>query len=164
VGEAMEQITGLIQSAAESDNAFAAALSGFNRRVLKPLEKFLEALDKHEVSVKVRAGHREVALQREEVQTAYFRVAAAHPKTEEVKVSGRLHGTLLDSWKFDFLPTGGDVISGEIGESVTEDQAREMNTLFDKPAEATLLVTSIVTPAGESAPSYELAALQPLES
>lgn len=99
-----------------------------------------------------------------EVQAAYSRVAAARPKSETITALGRLHGILLDSWRFDFLVNAGNLISRNLAESVTDQQAREMALLFDKPAEATFQVTSIVTPGGESAPSYELVALRLIES
>lgn len=160
IAEAMEQITELIRAAAEGDNAFTTAVSSFHSRVLIPLENFLEALDKHEVSVKVRTGSKEISLQRNQVATAYRRVAAAKTKTEELTFMGKFHGILLDSWKFDFLLDTGVIVSGSVSENVTEDEARAMSLLFDKPAEATFLVTRIVTTSGEGQPSYELLALK----
>jgi hypothetical protein len=163
VGEALEQITALVESAASGDAVFTEAVGNFHPRVLKPLNKFLYSLRTQDVSVTIRAGRKQSILDKDQVQNAYGRVSAAKSKTEEVTLSGIFKGVLLESWKFDFLPESGIPITGNLSKSVSEEQAKEMVKLFEKRSLASLSVTSIETRSGPSRPSYELRSLQALE-
>jgi hypothetical protein len=81
-------------------------------------------------------------------------------KTETFR--GVFKGVLLESWRFDFLADSGSVITGLISEEITEEQAKEMERLFDKPATAELLSSYVVTQSGSSRPSYVLKSLSPV--
>jgi ribose transport system substrate-binding protein len=56
----------------------------------------------------------------------------------------------------------GSVITRLISEEITEEQAKEMERLFDKPATAELLSSYVLTQSGSSRPSYVLKSLSPV--
>lgn len=163
LADTMDQITSLLEAAASGDAAFTDAVERFHPRVLKPLEAFLDLLASQQASVRMRSGTRQCELNVEQVKAAKARVSATEPETSTPNMQGVCRGVLLESWKFDFLPADGQPpISGSISEDVSEDMAKAMLDLVDKPAEANLKVTRMKTRSGYGRPTYELIKLTPI--
>ena len=92
---------------------------------------------------------------------AYSRVAETTTSDETVTVSGVLKGVLLESWKFNFAPDGGDVIEGRIDESLTQDQVIAFNQdFFNQQCRATLVKTSVIFRNGRVRTTYRLMGLE----
>jgi hypothetical protein len=156
VAEALDQLAALIESAASGDAAFGETVQNFHPRVLVPLERFLANLKSQEVSFRLRAGTRQVALAAEQVRGAHLRIQAAQPETEEETIAGVFRGVLLESWKFDFVPDDRLPISGKLSEDLTEEDAKAMLAIVNKRSRARLNATRIRTQGGLGRPSYEL--------
>lgn len=156
LADVMDQITSLLESAASGDAAFTDTVERFHPRVLKPLGRFLEALENQNASVRVRSGTRQCNLKTEQVKAAKERVEATQPETTRTKLRGVCRGVLLESWKFDFNPEGQPPVSGQIAENVSDDAAKAMWALVDKPAVAEIEITRMRTRSGFGRPAYEL--------
>jgi hypothetical protein len=130
-------------------------------RVLKSLGRFLYCLALQDASVTIRAGRKQTSLSLNQIHEAHGRAVSAKAERKVETVDGVFKGVLLESWRFDFLPEKGPLITGLIAEDVTEEQAKEMDKLFDKPATAELISSCVVTRSGASRPSYVLKNLTP---
>jgi hypothetical protein len=162
VSDVMDQITSLIEAAASGDAAFTDTVEKFHPRVLTPLERFLNALEAQEASVRLRSATRQCELKIEQVKAAKARVTETKPETETIRLRGVCRGILLESWRFDFNPEGQPPISGILAELVTEEAAKAMLSVVDQPAEAELKVTRMRTRSGFGRPTYEMLSLQVL--
>ena len=162
LADVMDQITSLLESAASGDAAFTDTVERFHPRVLKPLGRFLEVLENQNANVRMRSGTRQCDLKTEQVKAAKERVAATKPEITRTQLRGLCRGVLLESWKFDFNPDGQPPISGHIAETVSDDAAKAMWALVDKPAEAEIEVTRMRTRSGFGRPTYELFDLKPI--
>ena len=156
VSEGMEQLASLVEAAALGDNTFTDTVTHFHPRVLKALGRFLYSLASQDASVVIRAGRKQASLDLNQIREAHQRAVTAKAETRIDLINGTFKGLLLESWKFDFLPETGPLITGLVAEDVTEEKAKEMETLFDKPATAELIVSYFVTPSGASRPVYVL--------
>jgi len=159
LADVMDQITSLLQAAASGDAAFTDTVERFHPRVLTPLARFLDVLENQKASVRVRSGSRQCELNADEVKAAQERVAATSPEVTRATLQGVCRGVLLESWKFDFNPEGAPPISGPLSKDVTEDAAKVMLSLVDKPAQADVQVTRMQTRSGFGRPTYELISL-----
>ncbi len=158
----MQDISGLLEAAIESDPAFETLIGSFNPRVLKPLTRFLEALHTGGGHCRIVTGLKETKLTSAKIAEAFTRVSAAKTDEEVVTTKGAFGGVLMFSWEFDFQPDAGDTIRGALAEEVTEQNAEAMNHDFtNKPAQAKLKVTTVQTRSGKKRPNYELLELQP---
>lgn len=162
LSDVMDQITSLVEAAASGDAAFAQTVENFHPRVLTPLERFLNTLEAQEASIHIRSATRQSKLTTEQVRAAKLRVSETSPETETIRLPGICRGVLLESWRFDFNAIGQPPISGTLSEFVTEDAAKAMLLLADKPAEAEFKVTRMRTRSGFGRPAYELLNLKGL--
>lgn len=154
---AMKDVSGLIESSAESDPAFEAALNTFNPRVLKPLQRFLEHLFNAKGACRVVTGFKETKLSETQIADAYTRVTAAKEREEILEMPGVFGGVLTFSWEFDFKPDAGDLIHGPLAEEVDDETATNWNLhLTHTHTVAKLKVLTVSTRTGNKKPSYEL--------
>jgi len=157
VSKTMEELSGLVDAAAESDAAFEGSLTSFNPRVLKPLTEFMKTLNAGGGSFRLVTGMKQVKLNHEKIQEAYMRVSSASSAEREITIPGTFGGITGYTWEFDFQPNVGEVIHGPIAEEVTEEEAERMNHDFMfKAAFATLKETTVTTRSGKKKPSFEL--------
>ena len=157
VAKAMEDLSGLVQAAAESDAAFDGLLGSFNSRVLKPLTSFMATLNAGGGSFRLVTGMSQVKMNREKIQEAYLRVSAASSLDREITVPGTFGGITAYSWEFDFRPNQGDVIHGPLAEEITEEDVKQMSDDFLlKPCFAILKETTVTTRSGKKKPTFEL--------
>jgi hypothetical protein len=157
VSDAMTDLSGLVDAAADSDAAFDGLLSKFNPRVLKPLTSFMSTLNAGGGSFRLVTGKKQVKMNREKIHEAYLRVSAASSLEREITIPGTFGGITGYTWEFDFQPNAGEVIHGPIANEVTEEEAERMNHDFMfKPAFATLKETTVTTRSGKKKPTFEL--------
>ena len=164
LADAMDQITSLVEAAASGDAAFTDTVEKFHPRVLTPLKSFLTALETQHASVVLRSTTRQCALTPEKVTAARARVVETTPKTDTILLRGVCRGVLLESWRFDFNPSGQPPISGMLADSLPEPAAKSMLSWVDAPAEAQLRVTRMRTRSGFGRPVYELLTLRPIQA
>ncbi|MEI8291209.1 MAG: hypothetical protein WCH99_17210 [Verrucomicrobiota bacterium] len=157
VSKAMEDLSGLVDAAAESDPAFEGLLLGFNPRVLTPLKEFMKTLNAGGGSFRLVTGMKQVKMNHEKIQEAYWRVSAASSVEREITIPGTFGGITGYSCEFDFRPHVGEVIKGPLAEEITEEDIERMNHDFTfKPAFATLKETTVTTRSGKKKPTFEL--------
>jgi hypothetical protein len=161
VNESMEQLASLLEASALGDDNFAETVANFHPRVLKSLGRFLYCLSLQDASVTIRAGRKQTSLSLNQIHEAHTRAVSAKAERKVETIDGVFKGVLLESWRFDFLPEKGPLITGLIAEDVTDEQAKEMNEFFDKPATAELMSSYVVTRSGASRPTYVLKNLTP---
>ncbi|HEY5912139.1 MAG TPA: hypothetical protein VJA21_16165 [Verrucomicrobiae bacterium] len=161
--QTMEEITDLVSSAAKDDKSFVDTISNFNSRVLVPLTEFLGVLNNAEADCRIISGTRRASLKKEEVMQAYARVVAAKKDEEIITCRGVFGGVLIQSGRFEFMPSGERLISGWIAEEVTEEQAVEMDKLAGKLCKATMRQTTLSIQTGRQTWTHELLDLKPEE-
>lgn len=159
--QTMEEIADLVGAAAKDDQSFVDTISNFNSRVLVPLTEFLAVLNNAEADCRMISGSRKTSLKKEEVMQAYARVIAAKKDEEIITCRGVFGGVLLQSGRFEFMPSGERLISGWIAEEVSEEQAVEMDRLAGKPCQATMRLTTINIRTGKQTWTHELLDLKP---
>ena len=160
VSKAMEDLSGLVEAAAESDAAFDGLLGSFNSRVLKPLTSFMATLNAGGGSFRLVTGMKQVKMNREKIQEAYLRVSAASSLDREITIPGTFGGITGYSCEFDFQPHVGEVIKGPLAEEITEEDIERMNHDFTfKPCYAKLKETTVTTRSGKKKPTFELICL-----
>ena len=157
VAKAMEDLSGLVDAAAESDPVFEGLLVKFNPRVLKPLTEFMKTLNAGGGSFRLVTGMKQVKMNHEKIQEAYMRVSAASSVEREITIPGEFGGIIGFSWEFDFKPNVGEVIHGPLADEITEEDIERMNHDFTfKPCFATLKETIVTTRSGKKKPTFEL--------
>ena len=158
---AMHEISGLVEATAKSDQAFEDSLNAFNPRVLKPLQRFIEALFTSKAACRVVTGDNETKLNLHQVEEAYKRVTSAKEREEVVDVPGVFGGVLTFSWEFDFQPDNGDLICGPLADEVDEETATNWNLhLTHTHTIAKLKRLTVSTRTGDKKSSYELIGLK----
>ena len=164
LSNAMLDISHLIEASVESDQAFEAAISTFNPRVVPPLKNFVSALHAGRGDLRLVTGFHETTLTPEQITLSYDRVLAAVTDEQYVTIPGVFGGMLTISWEFDLQPEQGDAIRGPVHEDVTEEMAIGWNLhLTGKRVLAKILETTVSTRTGKKKPSYELRDITPLE-
>jgi hypothetical protein len=158
--QTMEEIADLVSAAAQGDQSFVDTISNFNSRVLVPLTEFLEVLNNAEADCRIVSGSRKASLKKDEVVQAYQRVIAAKKDEEIIGYQGVFGGVLIQSGKFEFMPSGEKLISGWIAEEVTEEEAIEMDKLAGKLCQAQMRLTTINIRTGRQTWTHELMKLK----
>jgi len=163
VSIAMKDISALLEATAESDDAFEAALAQFNSRVFRPLKRFITTIHAGGGSCRLLTGEKETSLTIEKITEAYQRISAAITDDEEITMSGVFGGAHVFSGDFEFQPDQGSLISGALGEEITEAKAIAWNHDFTKRhAIAKMIMTTVQARTGNKKPTYELVALKHL--
>ncbi|MCC5805374.1 MAG: hypothetical protein JJU00_03500 [Opitutales bacterium] len=164
LADTLAHVTKLVESAARSDEDFAAELNETAPRVIQNLRSFLEVVSKGKAGLRMETGDYRCALDPLQANEAYNRAAAAHSDTKEVKIRGAFKGVLLESWRFDFVNENGHKISGKIDENLTPEQVVELNrTFFNDRCVAVLDKTVVLFRNGRERTTYVLKDLQRLE-
>ena len=162
--ETMEDVTGLVDASAKDDKTFVDAMANFNGRVLIPLTDFLRVLSNAGADCRLVSGRRQTALKKEQVSEAYQRAISAEEKIETIVRAGVFHGALTQSGKFEFTPRGESLMTGWLGEEVTDQQAKEWDRqLTELQCEAEIRLTTISTKTGLKSSANELVNLKPIQ-
>ena len=148
-----------VESAGKSDEDFANAMDDLSPRVLPRLRDFFDVARKYGTSLRIESGDLRCELSAERVAQAQIRTAKTSSSPEPVTLTGIFRGATLDAWRFDFKPDEGAPISGDLGDSLTEEQVVAMNTLTNRPSQAKLTKTTITTPSGNQRVKFELLGL-----
>lgn len=163
VTETMEDLANLVTAAAKDDASFVETISHFNSRVIVPLQKFLEVLNNAGADCRMLSGRVEAALKKEDVVRAYDRVMAVVEESHTLRKRGLFFGVLVQSGKFEFQPTGENLMTGWVSESVSESTASEWDRkLTGIECNAEISVTTVSTPSGRRSFRNELITLSPI--
>ena len=130
LADTLAHVTKLVESAATSDEDFAAELNDTAPRVIQNLRSFLEVVAKGKAGLRMETGDYHCTMDPIRANEAYQRVAGTVTNTKEIKVKGVFKGVLLESWRFDFVNEDGHKISGKIDENLTSDEVAKLNREF----------------------------------
>jgi len=163
VAKAMEEVTILVEATAASDEKFEDALVHFHPRVFKPLVRFFDTMALANAECRMLTGMRDVRLQYEQIIAGTSRASATTMTEKDVEEKGKFGGVLVTSRRFEFLSTTGNVISGWLAETVSDEDAEQMASQTGHMSLVKMKETTILTRSGRKKPAYELIALTPLE-
>ncbi|WP_298284132.1 hypothetical protein [Novosphingobium sp.] len=130
LADTLSHVTRLVESAARSDEDFAAQLDETAPRVIQNLKDFLEVVAKGRAGLRLESGDFRCTMTPVEAKTAFDRVSGTITNDETLELGGVFKGALLESWRFDFVTEEGHSISGKIDENLTEEQVAELNKRF----------------------------------
>lgn len=162
LADTLSHVSRLVESAAESDEDFAAELNETAPRVIQNLRQFLEVVAKGKAGLRLETGDYRCTMDPIRASEAYERVAGTVTNSEEVRIKGVFKGVLLESWRFDFVNQEGHKISGKIDENLTSDQVAQLNRdYFNQSCLAVLERTTVLFRNGRERTSHVLKDLQP---
>lgn len=161
LSETLVQLTRLIQSAGEDDEAFIVELGEVPARILSRLQRFFKVLTDSKASLRLESGPLHVRLDKEKVAQASERVSTIEKLTSEIEIPGQFRGATLDTWRFDFRADDGRTISGRIAGDVPEEVAAAMNGFTNQSCTAFLKRTLLRTRGAEAKERFELHRLEP---
>lgn len=130
LADTLAHVTKLVESAATSDEDFAAELNDTAPRVIQNLRSFLEVVAKGKAGLRMETGDYRCTMDPIRANEAYQRVAGTVTNTKQITVKGVFKGVLLESWRFDFVNEDGHKISGKIDENLTSDEVAKLNREF----------------------------------
>ena len=161
LADTLEEITNLIAASATSDDVFAEAIEKTTPRTIKGLEDFLKVISEEDAGIKVETGDVYCNLTPEQARIAYDRVSDTTIDDNIITIEGTLRGVLLDSWRFDFVPTEGDKFSGRLSDDITEETASlYLGEFVNKKCNATFEIYTIEFKNGRSKSSHILLEIQ----
>jgi len=161
LADTLARVTRLIESAARSDEDFAAELDETSPRVIQSLREFLKVVAEGRAGLEMESGVFRCALNPIKAGEAYQRVSDTVTKDEEILEKGVFRGLLLESWRFDFVNEAGHKITGKLDDDLTQEQAGAMGRAFlEKTCEADLLKTTILFKNGRERTTYCLRGLK----
>lgn len=164
LADTLAHVTKLVESAATSDEDFAAELNETAPRVIQNLRSFLEVVSKGKAGLRMETGDYRCIMDPIRATEAYNRVAGTVTNTEEIKIKGIFKGVLLESWRFDFVNQDGHKISGKIDENLTSDQVVKLNgEFFNQHCTAVLDKTIVLFRNGRERTTHVLKNLQSLD-
>ena len=165
LADTLAHVAKLVESAATSDEDFAAELNETAPRVIQNLRSFLDVVSKGKAGLRLETGDHRCTMDPITAGEAYDRVAATITDTKEIQIEGVFKGILLESWRFDFLTQDGHKISGKIDENLTPEKAADLNReFFNCPCVATLDKTTVLFKNGRERTTHALKDLLPLAS
>jgi hypothetical protein len=160
LSETLQALTEVIRAAGMTDDSFDNALATSNTRILTNLRQFFGQLADNHARIRMESGSSICELDDRQVAEGRARVEATRTEDRTVTLPGTFRGLTLDTWRFDFRPAQGDPISGELAESIEENEAAAMAQRTNQPVEAVLKLTTLTSRSGAQRLSYELLRLQ----
>ncbi|MEX2607765.1 MAG: hypothetical protein WD708_10500 [Kiritimatiellia bacterium] len=162
LADTLAHVTRLVEATAESDEDFAAELNETAPRVIQSLKSFLDVVSSSRAGLRLESGDNRCTINPEMASEAFERVSATITNSEEIREPGVLKGILLESWKFDFLTSNRHKISGKLDDSISAEEAAELNrTFFDKPCVALLERSTVHFRNGNTRTSHVLKRVEP---
>jgi hypothetical protein len=161
LADTLAHVTKLVESAARSDEDFAAELDETAPRVVLKLKEFLEVIAKGKAGLRLESGDFRCTMDPIQANEAFNRVAGTITNDETLSVSGVFRGVLLEAWRFNFLTEDNHSIGGKIDESLTEEQVIALNReFFNERCVAEFLKTTVLFKNGHVRTTYTLKGLQ----
>jgi hypothetical protein len=120
--KSVEKVDALLASCAAPDQAaFEDALLRVDARVFLSLKSFIEDLHRDEAVLRIIEDENEIVLDRVSVERARARVQGTEVDEQELTVAGELLGIVPIQRKFEFRTEGGEVVSGQVGQRLSDD-------------------------------------------
>jgi hypothetical protein len=163
LADTLVHVTRLVESAAKSDEDFAAELDRTAPRVIQNLREFLEAVSNGKAGLRLESGDFRCCMNALEAREAFNRVADTMTKDEELVVRGILKGVLLESWRYDFVTDDNLSVGGKIGDNLTQEEAATLSRrYFNERCVAKLVKTTVLFKSGRVRTTYVLRGIEPV--
>lgn len=157
LADTLAHVARLVESAARSDEDFAAELDDTAPRVIQNLRTFLEVVAKGKAGLRLESGDHRCDLNPIQANEAFNRVSGTITNDEQVQIPGVFKGVLLESWKFDFLTADNHRIGGKIDDNLSEQQVIELSQkFFNQPCVAAMLKTTVLFKNGRVRTTHTL--------
>jgi hypothetical protein len=157
LADTLAHVIRLVDSAARSDEDFASELDATAPRVIQNLKQFLEVVAKGKAGLQMESGDFRCILTPFQANEAFNRVAGTLTRDKEIHISGVFRGTLLDSWRFNFIAEDGQKISGKIDENLTDEEAKNLTIQYlNKRCRASFVETTVDFKNGRERITYIL--------
>lgn len=163
ISTAISNVITLVESTAESDEKFEDVIGSASGRHLNNLRKFLKEIkDEHSI-LKMDSGSKTLVLPEEKILQAFDRVDSTQTDEHEDLRRGVLRGVLLESGKFEFVDSTGQMISGSIHESLSEEDIFHFDREYlNKECIVSFLVRTTIFKTGRTKTVYELLSIRPI--
>jgi hypothetical protein len=163
LADTLAHVTRLVESAARSDEDFAAELDQTAPRVVQNLREFLEVVAKGKAGLRLESGDFRCSMNPVEANEAFNRVAGTITNEESIQLPGVFKGVLLEAWRFDFVTEERHSVGGKIDENLTEEEVIAMNRqFFNEHCLASLVKTTVLFKNGRVRTTYTLKGLDAL--
>ncbi len=155
--QSLRHIAEALERVAESDgNSLDKTIEAIPSRVLDPLKHFLAALANSGAELRLAFSDRPSrSIEVEKLRRAADRLER-EVKQENVTKTGTFRGVLLESGAFDLKTDEGDVISGTVPDSYTEDDLDKLHRLTNKRCVLDLQATTVSKITGTTTTLYVL--------
>lgn len=128
VATAIQAVDKILAAFGSNDqDSFLSALSLVDRRVFISAQSFFERLYATSATLKIEEESNSYLLNRYDIMLARERITGVDVVDEEVELRGELLGITPVSRRFDFVPEGGAVISGQIGQKLSQDYLERLH-------------------------------------
>jgi hypothetical protein len=129
-------------------------------RSLQPLKLFFKTLSNYGAELRVAFGNRASrSLSVDDIKYASERLEREVTQ-DTVKIRGVVRGVTHESGYFDIKPDEGDVITGIVADTFSEEDMQRMDNLMDKPCVAELEKTTVNRIGGSAVTTYILLDIQ----
>ncbi|GHC54359.1 hypothetical protein [Roseibacillus persicicus] len=160
LADTLSHVSRLVESAAESDEDFAAELNDTAPRVIQNLRSFLEVVARGKAGLRLESGDYRCTMNPIQASEAFERVNSTISNPETVEKTGIFKGVLLESWRFDFMTDDAHKISGKIDDELSAEQVANLNReFFDRQCKAVFEETTVLFRNGRKRTTYILKGL-----
>lgn len=128
VASAIHDIDEMLTAFASNDQeSFSKALSLVDRRVFISAQSFFERLYSTSAILKIEEESGSFVLNRNSIMLARDRITGVNVIDKTIEVRGELLGITPVSRRFDFAPEEGSVISGQVGQKLSQDYLERLH-------------------------------------
>lgn len=157
-------IGALVDAATKSDEDYLSHLDSVHERAAAKLQEFYNVLAQAKAGIRIETGDHIVSLDRSMVSDGLARVSGSTSTTDVVEVRGTFRGAVLEKWQYNFLADSGDVLSGRIGDEVSEEQVVGWLAVVNQFAAGKFRRIRNATAGGASRSRHILVGLAPLNA
>lgn len=163
LSQSLAHVTKLVEAASRSDEDFAVEIEETSPRVIPNLRRFLEVVAKGHAGLRMETGDFRCEMNPVKAEEAFNRVDSTITNDDIIKVAGVFKGSLLESWRFDFVDENNHKISGPIDDDLTEEQAGALTkSFFNQPCVGTFQKSTVIFKNGSIRTTHTLKSLEPM--
>lgn len=155
--QSLRHVANAVVLIAESDpKSLNETVKRIPPRVLQPLKQFMTTLAQHGAELRLAfSDQRSRTLNVDQIKSAAERLEK-EVSQENVKIAGIFRGVTRESGVFDLKTDAGEVITGTVADSLTEDDLERIDGLTNQACVAEVQRTTVSNITGATSPTYLL--------
>ena len=162
--QSLRNIAETVERVAERSDSLGEAISRIPPRVVAPLKLFVKALANHGAELRLAFSDRpSVSISHEKLRSA-----ADHLEKEvtqaDVTLTGTFRGVALESGVFDLKTDEGEVVSGTVPDSYSEEELEALHQLTNQRCVLDLISTTVSKISGPTTTLYVLQDARPAQA